>query len=1157
MNTSRYNELYENINPSLKMKLELIRMNLHEGKASCFVGAGFSKNAEMDDTTQMKDWFELADDFYESLYGEKPRDSNVRYKSVLRLASQVESSKGRGELESLIHKSLPDERVYPGRLHIELMKLPWSDVFTTNYDTLLEKAFIEADRYYYKVTNKETLLYTPHPRLIKLHGSFPDIRPLIITEEDYRTYPQQFPEFVNTVRQSLIENVLCLIGFSGDDPNFRNWVGWLRDVMGEQAAPVYQITYNDQMHDSNIHLLHDLGIDVVNLADIKNISGFSEALDFFLTYVAQEYKIKWSGELSKYDSDNFDLDHLKKEMKLVRESYPGWIVLPESHLKEFSDIKQNIPFWDTIYAKCANVIEQVDFLYEINWRIDTALGSFDVEWYLQALEQLPFEHAKDLDNTTFQKLISLKLSLLNTYRLKGKHEDFVQILKNLKIYSSQITYEQKRQLTYIKSLYSISTLNYANIQQIIDDWKLHSLDYLGHLWKAGVLIEIGQLRESQVMLQDLLKSVKRNILMSRYSAQLSSVRSAIGLFLWRMGYMHSMDKSTPDFNFTGIVKHCCDMITKEDNQPSHYQTTHGFNLLETGQQWNFGGSGFKGDYYGTIRYFQLYEKLGFPLGIPNYFSSDIEIKTSMVKRLLHYYPEYALQWIVRCCDRRIVDAVNRDTLQYISRDEACDFFDASIASCEAGLDQYAGKILQTRVLTCLLPVLVKLSTLLSQDRIERIFNMLCIVYRQHPKEYDGGQVRTLYNNLSGEYLRRCETKALKEPILQSGSRREDFEMPILWPNEIECSVDAGEIAMAGLQSRDPSIQKAAYKRLKVLKRTKNGNLTSLEYNAVIKDWRETPPLSDDKLESFFTFPGGEEMTRSIGASELKSFLDTDFKNDHSSSFIDVISNRLFRLQIGYPLFTVEQHIDFLNKIIEILTDNEDIFMKNDSDDFFWGGHSRVEALFPPLNYYSQVEGLPLKDNNEWQRFKNVLERYRQYGYPVLTIITHLSYLGIWDKTTVKNYIKAALMSNSKSSVYDAGEALAYMATKQGTRVNQSIIKSLISKVTYVIDERSYIYLHIIRDILLNKGISKEARTMLEEWINTLPSRIENYLVPEEIKDDVRFYANQIAGAMSVVWLDWSGLNSWKDYMKGDCMKNDVRNGFEIGVHLASSPLNYS
>lgn len=1159
MSPSRYEELNKNLNPSLREKLESIRMNLHEGKASCLVGAGFSKNAEMDDTTQMKDWFELADDFYEILYKEKPSQQDVRYKSVLRLASQIEASKGRGVLESLLEKSLPDERVNPGRLHIELMKLPWSDVFTTNYDTLLEKTFIEADRYYYKVTNKETLLYTPHPRLIKLHGSFPDIRPFIITEEDYRTYPQKFPEFVNTVRQSLIENVLCLIGFSGDDPNFLSWIGWLRDVMGKQAAPVYQITYNGQMHDSSILLSNDLGINIINLADIKDIKGFPEALDFFLTYVGQEYSRRWSGTLKSEhwairNRERYDIDNLISEMRQVRETYPRWIVLPESQMKDFSDTKEDILFWSKLHSVYTEKSKQIEFLYEINWRIETALGSFDVEWYLQALEQLSLEDTDMLVDAVYQKLLGLKLSLLNAYRLKGKDEAYEQLLGRIEAHISKLTYEQNRLLTYIKCLYAISRVNYTDVQKYVDGWNLCSLDYQGHLWKAGMLIETGQLRESEVMLKNLLRSVKKNILESPYSSQLVSVRSAIELFLWRVNYTYYMGKPDSDFDFTGIVRYCHDMIDKEKNQPSQYQTTHGFNLLEIGQQWNLGRGGFKGDYYGTFRYFQLYEKLGFPMGIPNYFSSDIEIKTSMIERLLRYYPKYALQWIVRCCDRKIVDAVNRSTLQYISRDEACTFFDVTIASCEAGLDQYAEKILQTRVLTCLLPVLVKLSTLLPQDRIERIFNMLCIVYRQHPQKYEGAQVRTLYNNLSGEYLRRCEAKALKEPILQSGIRGEDFEMPIFGINEIEFSVEARKIALAGLQSRDSSIQQAACKRLKVLKRTKNGNSTSLACNAVIKAWRGAAPLSDEKLESFFTFPGDKRTRRSIGTSELNSFLSTDFKNDRSSSFIEKISNRLFRLQIGYPLFTKEQHLCFLNKVVEVLTENEDVFKKNDSDEFFGGFHSHVEAIFPPLNYYTQVEGLPPKDNTEWQQFKSVIERYRQYGYPVLTIITHLSYLGIWDKTTVKNYIKEALLSSSKSLVYDAGQGLVYMAKKQSTRVNQSIIKDLINKVTYVIDEGSYMYLHIIRDILLNRGMSKEARTMLEEWINTLPNRIETYLVSEEIKDDVRYYANQFAGVMSVVWFDWPGLSGWKDYMQDDRIKNDVRNGFAVGVHLASSSL---
>lgn len=1158
MSPNRYEELNKNVNSSLRMKLDTIRKHLHEGKVSCLVGAGFSKNAEMDDTTRMKDWFELADDFYEILYGGKPSPQDIKYKSVLRLASQVESSKGRGALESLLQNSLPDERVYPGRLHIDLMKLPWSDVFTTNYDTLLEKAFIEADRYYHKVTNKETLLYAPHPRLVKLHGSFPDIRPFIITEEDYRTYPQRFPEFVNTVRQSLIENILCLIGFSGDDPNFQNWIGWLRDVMGKQAAPIYQITYDVQMHDSSIYLSNELGIKIINLADIKGIKGFSEAIDFFLTYIGRKYSTKWSGSNNRSirNRESSDINTLISEMRQVRESYPGWIVLPISHINEFSDTKEDIPFWSNICSECIDISKRIEFLHEINWRIETALGSFDIEWYLQALEELSFEDTEVLADAIYQKLLGLKLSLLNVYRIKGKDKAYELLLGEIEVHIPKLTYEQNRLLTYIKSLYGISRLNYTDVQKNIDGWNLCLLDYQGHLWKAGILIEIGQLRESEVLLRDLLKSVKRNILTSRYSSQLASVRSAIELFLWRIDYTCFMDrpKTNPDFDFAGIVRHCCDMINKEDNRASHYQITHGFNLLEFGKLWHLGGGGFKGNYYGTIRYFRLYEKLGFPMGIPNHFSSNIEVKTSMIERLLRYYPKYALQWIVRCCDHKTVDALNRATLQYLSRGEACDFFDETIASCEAGLEQYAGKILQTRILVCLLPVWVKLSTLLTQDRIERIFNMLCIVYRKYPLKYDGAEVRTLYKNLSGEYLKRCQTKAMKEPILQSGVREVDFEMPDLYPNEIEYSPEAGEIAMAGLYSSDSSIQQAAYERLKVLKLTKKEDLTSSVLATSIENWRATPPLSDDKLGSFFTFPGDESTMSSIGTDELNSFLSTDFKNNGTSLFIDTISSKLFRLQIGFPRFDKEQHLSFIGKVVKILTDNEGAFKENASEDFLGGFQTEVKEIFRILSYYSQVEGLPSKDCNVWKAFKEVIEQYRQYGYPVITIITHLSYLGIWSKAVINNRIQEALFSNSESLVYDAGKALVYMAEKQGKRVNQSIIKSIIDKMTYIIDESSYVHLNIIIELLLKRGINREAQVQLEKWMDTLPNRIEHLTISEVIKDDVRYCANQIAGIMSTVCPDWTGLTGWEDYMKKDYIKNDVRNGFEVGVHLASSTL---
>ena len=56
--------------------------------------------------------------------------------------------------------------------------LPWSDVFTTNYDTLLERAGEKLlEKTFTIVTNKNDLVGSSGTtRLIKLHGSFPSQR---------------------------------------------------------------------------------------------------------------------------------------------------------------------------------------------------------------------------------------------------------------------------------------------------------------------------------------------------------------------------------------------------------------------------------------------------------------------------------------------------------------------------------------------------------------------------------------------------------------------------------------------------------------------------------------------------------------------------------------------------------------------------------------------------------------------------------------------------------------------------------------------------------------------------------------------------------------------------------------------------------------------
>ena len=295
MDTTKYESIKSQAPSSIRMMMDHLKRYLEEDRAVALVGAGFSRNALMNETSCMKDWNMLGLDFYHKLYGHAPDPEKELFLSPIRLASEVEASFGRFELDNLILQSLPDEVVMPSSLHEQLVSLKWRDIFTTNYDTLLEKAYLQTERPYAVVTNKDTLLYSKQPRIVKLHGSFPNIHPFIITDEDFRTYPEKYPEFVNTVRQALIENLFCLIGFSGDDPNFKSWLGWLRDVMGKQIAPVYLITFDKNLHNAKRKMCAAQNIDILNLADLPNVQNIQEAFEFMFTYLKEPAVIKWTG----------------------------------------------------------------------------------------------------------------------------------------------------------------------------------------------------------------------------------------------------------------------------------------------------------------------------------------------------------------------------------------------------------------------------------------------------------------------------------------------------------------------------------------------------------------------------------------------------------------------------------------------------------------------------------------------------------------------------------------------------------------------------------------------------------------------------------------------------------------------------------------------
>jgi hypothetical protein len=269
-----------------------IRDHLWAGEAAVMVGAGFSRNANPrhEGVGEMKAWSALVKRMHERMSrgcddSDGLRESEFRAGNFTEIAEQFEQLIGRAELRSAIQKSVPDDNYEPSPLHEMLMALPWTDVFTTNYDRLLERTRSRVpNRSYDVVRTASQLPKSSQPRIIKLHGDFnlPN-EPLIITREDYREYPQKRIAFVNTVRQSLMENSFVLVGFSGDDPNFKKWIGWLRDVLAERRHKTYLCGLHANLSSGKRKVLQRDGIRPVDLS-----SAFTNDED-----VTHESALRW------------------------------------------------------------------------------------------------------------------------------------------------------------------------------------------------------------------------------------------------------------------------------------------------------------------------------------------------------------------------------------------------------------------------------------------------------------------------------------------------------------------------------------------------------------------------------------------------------------------------------------------------------------------------------------------------------------------------------------------------------------------------------------------------------------------------------------------------------------------------------------------------
>lgn len=522
--------------------------------AAVLVGAGFSRNADPANETvktKMPMWNGLIDQFCEKL-GIEDR----KYLNTLTVAQELEESYSRPFLDDMIRKTMSDDDYEPSDIHVNLMSLPWSDVFTTNYDTLLERACAKiTDRQYQIIRDQKDLIYSAgKPRLIKLHGSFPSNGPFVITEEDFRKYPHDRAPFVNTVQQALLENTFCLIGFSGDDPNFLKWIGWIHDNLGLTNSPMIYLITHEAFPKPKENSLLAKKIKVVVLEDIDKYKDTTilpdkdeyrkELYRRFIKDLVERIK---EGEKKHTEWPSFGSYGLHNEipsvkrirdiLKKIHDSYPGWIIAPfklherisgfvgslELLYSDRKSFKKNKGFTtpdqtkkikqaveeDEKLSDSEKVKQCLEIAYEYCW-LNNIIGRpiltgyvKDVQSFAEKYEVLPLE---ERNRTLEQKLHYIYLTLLRSYRINGDSDKWDSLFK--KIEDARLTTDEKNSLLYEDIYHDIYELRFSELNKKINKIDADNNQTIWMLRKASLLAIIGKYTEAQSLLQQAINFIR-------------------------------------------------------------------------------------------------------------------------------------------------------------------------------------------------------------------------------------------------------------------------------------------------------------------------------------------------------------------------------------------------------------------------------------------------------------------------------------------------------------------------------------------------------------------------------------------------------------------------------------------------------------------------
>lgn len=263
--------------------------------ASIFVGAGMSK-----DSTDI-DWKKLIEPYANDLGFD---DNDYPF------IAQAYVNKHENLLE--FKQEICDKFKIgnPTEFHKLIARLPIKNYWTTNYDKLIEKAFVKnvpeviSDNnhfVYNQGNNRDHIIY-------KCHGDCDNAKSIIITQEDYENYKLNSFNFMTSLYSELAASTVLFVGYSFRDPDIN---GIISNLQAVNKIPRKHLLItkreNGENENKQLHWINNIaryGIKTVLIDDYPSIMKIMESIE--KKYMASQIFI--SGSAAEYKSFETEKD---------------------------------------------------------------------------------------------------------------------------------------------------------------------------------------------------------------------------------------------------------------------------------------------------------------------------------------------------------------------------------------------------------------------------------------------------------------------------------------------------------------------------------------------------------------------------------------------------------------------------------------------------------------------------------------------------------------------------------------------------------------------------------------------------------------------------------------------------------------------------------